>query len=113
MSTNVHLQGTRQVTVNKTGKNSIQTISVGLLQTPSNISRTIIQSDDPKQVYFDWVMSISKDEVENVFAEDDIFEERAPISTKVYNIGKVHIKDVEEWISQNEEEGYSITWEAW
>jgi hypothetical protein len=73
----------------------------------------IIQSDDPKQVYFDWVLSIGKYNVEYVFAKDDIFDEREPNLTPVNNIAKAHIKDIEEWISQKEKEGYSITWEAW
>lgn len=93
MSTNIHLQATREVTVNKTGKIESQTIFFDCWQTPTEVTKKILGSSNPSQTYFDWVKSISdsKNSIDYTY----------------------HIKDVKNWIVSVEKAGYDIEWVGW
>lgn len=108
MSMNLHVSGERAVTVNKTGKQSKQTVHFPLWQTPTCITKEAIRGTDPKTVYVEWVRSRSNDEEEPIYAEDDIWAERAPIGTRVVNTGEEHIQELIAWLAECEEEGYDI-----
>lgn len=112
MSLNLHLDATRKVTVNKTRKQSKQTVSFGLYQTPIDVTNKAINSGNPRQVYIEWVKSISKDEVEPIFAEDDIWGS-TPIGTQTVNRGLEHIADLAVWLKECDDEGYDIEWSGW
>jgi hypothetical protein len=62
MSMNLHLSGEREVTVNKTGKTSKQTVYFDMWQTPTDVTKEAIRGTDPKAVYISWVQSCSTDE---------------------------------------------------
>ena len=108
MSMNLHVNCEREVTVVKTGKLSKQTIRFDLWQTPTEITKKAIRGTDPKAVYIEWVKSITRGEVEDVYAAGDLFHEGEPVGTRTYNSGTVHIADLEEWLVEAEAEGYTI-----
>lgn len=97
----------------KTGKVSEQSIKFGAYQTPTTITFEIMKADDKVQAYKDWVLSVSVDEEQAVYAEDDIFCDGEPVGTETYNYGREHIVELEEWIKNTIEEGYDIVFEAW
>ena len=109
MSMNIMIEGRRQVQVINTGKISEQRIIFNVWQTPTSITKEIIISRFPASVYKDWVLSISEDKTVEVFAEDDYYEERDPISTKIENFGKEHVAEFEDWLKMCESEGYDVS----
>ena len=114
MSTNIHFIATREVQVLKTGIITTQEISFREWQTPTRVTWEIMDSSDRVQAYKDWILrECSHDEEEDVFAEDDIFGEDEPIGKRIYNAGKEHVAEFEEWIKMCEEEGYTVVAEAW
>lgn len=108
MSTNLHVTGYRTVIVEKTGKKDIQTTSFDLYQTPSNVTREILNTDDPAQGYRDWVIADRYEEEEPVYAEDDIWEEGEPIGVKTVCYHDEHVKEFDEFIKKCEEDGYEL-----
>lgn len=114
MSTNIHFSASREIQVIKTGKISTQTIDFREWQTPTRVTWEIMRSEDPIQAYKDWILrECSHDEEEDVFEEDDIFGEGEPIGKRIYNAGKEHIAEFEEWLKMCAEEGYVVATEAW
>lgn len=108
MSMNLHLSGKREVTVNKTGAVSNQTIDFNLYQTPTTVTRAALASGDPKGAYVIYVKSVSKDVQEPVYAEDDIFCESDPIGFEIHNAGNDHLKELEEFLVMCDSEGYTV-----
>lgn len=113
MSMNIHIDAKRDITVNKTGEETTQTYDLDVWQTPTNVSYEIVKSDNPLKAYKDWVLSIAQDTVEDVYSDDDIFCENPPISTRIYNAGKVHVRELEEEIEILQDAGYEISVEVW
>lgn len=113
MSTNIHITATREVIVVKTGKRDYQTTYFEAWQTPTATTYAIMASPDRVQAYKDWALSMSEDREEDVYAEDDIFEEGEPVGKVVVNYGKDHIAGLDDWIKNVEEAGYTIEFEAW
>lgn len=113
MSINIHIKGTRQVQVIKTGNIFSQTENFRVLQTPTDVTHKIMKSTNKLQAYKDWVLSIYEDVEEQVYADDDIFQEREPIGTETYNSGKSHIDDLDAWIEMMTLESYDIEFTAW
>ena len=107
MSTNLHVTGYRTVIVEKTGKKDIQTTSFDLYQTPSKVTREILNADDPAQGYRDWVIADRYEEEEPIYA-DDIWEEGEPIGVKTVCYQDDHIKEFDEFIKECEEDGYEL-----
>lgn len=108
MSTNLHVRGIRDITVNKTGEQSIQIIDFRLWQTPTKVTHKILESDDHLQAYIDWM---NEDPVERqfpIYAVGDIFEEGEIIEYKTFYITEDHIKELKEFITESEEDGYVI-----
>lgn len=114
MSTNIHFIAHREVKVIKTNRVSTQQIQFDEFQTPTRVTHEIMASADRAQAYKEWVLrECSHDEVFDVFAEDDIWEEREPVGKTIYNAGKEHIEKFEEWLKMCEEEGFEVRAEAW
>lgn len=118
MSMNIKFFATREVLVIKTNQRSTQKIEFDVWQTPTEITYDIMESQVPTEAYKAWVMSISQDE-EDIFAGDmfadlrKIFAEDAPVGKRVYNAGKEHVAKFDEWVTQCEESGYTISSEVW
>lgn len=114
MSTNIHFIAHREVKVIKTGRVSVQEIQFDEFQTPTRVTHEIMASEDRPQAYKDWVLrECSIDEEFDVFAEDDIWEEREPVGKQIFNAGKEHIEKFDEWLKMCEEEGFEVRAEAW
>jgi hypothetical protein len=117
MSTNIHFVAGRKITFKKkNGKRGgeIQTIYFNVWQTPTRITREITASADPMQAYKDWILTeCSRDEEFPVYDDADIFGEGEPIGKKIYNAGKEHVAQFEEWLKMCDEEGYTVVAEAW
>jgi hypothetical protein len=113
MSTNIHIVAEREVQVIKTGKISKQTFHFSEWQTPTKITYQIAAAADKVQAYKDWVLSISEDTEEPIYAEDDVFNEEEPIGTRTYNSGKEHCAELDQWVKEVTEEGYDIEFEVW
>lgn len=113
MSMNVHIVGEREIFIPSVNKKDIQRVNFGCVQTPTKVSYEILNSENPIKEYKDWVLSRFEDEVEDVYADDDIFCERDPIGTEIHNFGKIHTQELEEWISSAESNGYVIGLEVW
>ena len=114
MSTNIHFAAEREILVIKTGKTSTQRIHFDAWQTPSSVTRNIMQTTDRISAYKDWILvECSHDEIVNVYAAHDYCQEDPPIGTKIVNEGKEHIAEFEEWVAASIEDGYEIVAEAW
>jgi hypothetical protein len=113
MSTNIHISGIREVTVVKTGVITTQNDNFEVWQTPSAITKQIMAASDKVKAYKDWILSNSVDNEEPVYAEDDIFCEKEPIGTCVYNPSKEHIEDFDLWLQMMATGGYDIEFTAW
>lgn len=108
MSMNLHVDAVRSVTVTKTGKASVQKISFGLWQTPTDVTYAILASPDDKQAYINWVRSYSSVEKYPIYADDDALGEGEPIGYEEVNACEDHIRELEEWWKNCEDEGYEI-----
>lgn len=113
MSMNVHIVGEREILIPSINKKDIQRTSFNCLQTPTKVSYEILNSENCIQAYKEWILGRFKDEVVDVFADNDPFCEREPIGTKIYNYGIIHTQELEEWISSAESDGYVIGLEVW
>lgn len=109
------ITASRKVTFkNKAGKRTggIQNGEFRALQTPTQITYDILASKDPAQTYIDWVLrDCSRDVVEPVYAEDDIWQEGKPVGTRVWNSGKEHVEEFRAWIKDVEENGFTVKYE--
>ena len=113
MSTNLRIFAEREIEVVKTGARQTQHVNYWhTWQTPTEVTKKIMQATNRKQAYIDWVLSISKDEIVNTYEYADVFCDN-PIGTKVYNAGKEHINDFIKWCNYMEKEGYEIKFESW
>jgi hypothetical protein len=114
MSINIHFKGERKVQVISTGKIETQTTKIpNVWQTPTEVTKEIMKSNDPVQAYIDWVMSQSKDDVCLVYAKDDVFCERDPIGYETVNEAKDHTHGFKQTINALTKAGYTIITQAW
>ena len=113
MSINFHIGATREIVVVKTDKKSIQEISFGTWQTPSEVTHRIMKTVDPIASYKEWVLSVSSDERIPVYADEDIFGEGEPIAFELVNSGKEHVEVLNQWIADAIEDGYELVPECW
>ena len=114
MSMNIHFVATRKILVIKTGKTDTQEIKFSEWQTPSAVTRAIMASDDQINAYKAWVLSnFTEDQEEDVFADDDIFNDGEPVGKTIFNPGKDHIAAFDQWLLMCQLEGFEVTAEAW
>ena len=73
MSMNIHIKAVAKVMVIKTGEEFDHTVYFKVFQTPTEITERIINSENKMEKYESYVLSVSIDEKEFVFAEDDLF----------------------------------------
>jgi hypothetical protein len=108
---NLYVERSRNATAVVKGKQKrfVDRSSFNLWQTPTEVTRRLLQEKDTLAAYCDWVRSNSKDREFEIYAEDDIFQERDPIGVEVCNDGKDHIESLLEWVKESIEDGYRIT----
>ena len=74
MSTNINIFAERKIEVVKTGSRQTQREKYRhVWQTPTKDTEKIMQAEDKKQAYINWVLSISKDEFVNTYTNKNIF----------------------------------------
>ncbi len=112
MSMNIYITASRKVTFKKKdGKRggSIQTVKFNAWQTPTEVTRSILSSKDPKAAYIEWIArDRSTVQEEPMYAADDIWCEGPVIGVNFYNAGKEHIDQFLQWCDDVQEEGYVI-----
>ena len=116
MSINIHIVAERKISFKgKNGKKKTDTqrLKFNEIQTPTSVTKTIMAAADKKQAYIDYIKTLSRIEREPVYAEDDLFCERKPIGYEEVDWTVEHIKSLEEWINDCEENGYTIIFEDW
>ena len=117
MSMNVRIFAKRVIySETKHGKQQIiQAVDFQAQQTPSDVTYQIVESDDPKQVYSDWIrwMQYTNPTVHYnpIFAPDDVFGEREPIGYEEYNWAEDHINELNRWCEEVEDDGYTVKFE--
>ncbi len=110
MSTNIHFEAIRDILVIKTNKIEKQSIKFDTWQTPSAVTRSILEAGDSISAYKDWVMSQSTEDTEfDIFDDNDIFEDGEPIGKGFFNVGKDHIALFNDWLNMCDENGYIVT----
>ena len=116
MSRNIRIEARRIIQVVKTGAIDTQTTEFDVWQTPTRVTWDIMNPESVDlrlQAYRDWVISACEDEIENVYAEDDPFQECNPVGTVVINFGRDHISKLDEWLRLVELEGWEVEVVAW
>jgi hypothetical protein len=113
MSINIQFIATREIKVVKTGKTDVQEISFPTYQTPTEVTFQIKNTVNPVQAYKDWVMQESQDEVMDIYAEDDLFEECDPVGTRTFNPDRDHCERFDTWLKEVEQEGYEVNVQVW
>jgi hypothetical protein len=116
MSMNIYIYAARVVSFkDKKGKKQTETqVTVfDALQTPTEVTYEIVKSNDPAQVYIDWVLRrCSVDEQWPTYTDDDFMQEREPIGVEIVNQGKEHVEKFKQWMIWMEEKGYEIKYEV-
>jgi len=116
MSMNIYIYATREISFkDKKGETQTETQATvfDALQTPTEVTYEIVKSNDPAQVYIDWVLrECSVDEEWPVYAADDFMQEREPIGVEIINGGKEHVEKFKQWMIWMEEKGYEIKYEV-
>jgi hypothetical protein len=108
MSMNLHVRGSREVTVNATGATSFQYIKFNLWSTPTNVTNAILSSDNHIQAYRDWVASNRYEYEEFVYAENDPWEFFEPIGTKTVCSADEHLQELDKFIKKCQQECYKL-----
>lgn len=90
-----------------------------IYQTPTDITRKLIQMDDPFEGYKEFVLEISDDEFDKVYhnPEDEFlvmagYKEDDPSLYKIIvtNFDKEHITELENIINDRKKAGYTISY---
>lgn len=108
MSTNLHVRGIREITVNKTGEQTIQICHFSLRQTPTKVTYKILESENHLQSYIDWINEDRVERQEPIYHDHDIFEEGEIIGYKTVCISDYHLQHLREFIAKSEADGYDI-----
>jgi hypothetical protein len=110
---NIHISATREVTVNKTGETSTQTVRFDCWQTPTKVSYQIIENENPLEAYKEWVIAQNHVVTFPLYKESDFFQEGEPIGETTFNYSENHVNALNEWIEMCEEGGYEIEVEVY
>lgn len=107
MSMNLHVQATLKARTKLGKKNIVE--SLGLWQTPTNVTRECIASGNPLDAYKSWIYRDCRQIIkEPVYAKDDIFGENDPASYRNYCPSDEHLEALDKWILDHE--GWKIEW---
>jgi hypothetical protein len=116
MSMNIYIYATRVVSFkDKKGKKKTETqVTVfDALRTPTEVTYEIVKSNDPAQVYIDWVLRECSVDIHcPVYADDDFLQLGEPIGVEIVNQGKGHVTKFRQWMIWMEEKGYEIKYEV-
>ena len=112
MSMNVAIIASREIFFKK--KNGAQgqetqTIRFNAIQTPTEVTHTIIASLSPLAAYKDYVTSLRQVELIPIFADDDLFGDGEPVGFQEYDWVEEHLKSLDAWIMHCEDQGFTIS----
>lgn len=113
MSLNFNIRAERKILFTKKDGsigNDIQTVNFDCVQTPTEVTQKIISEENPINAYIDYIKSLSDPEQVPVYADDDFFMEKDPISFTEYDWSTEHINLLKKWIFEKEEQGYTISY---
>jgi hypothetical protein len=105
---NIHIAAEREIFIPKTGKTDKQRIYFDCWQTPTIVTREILQNENPIVAYIQWVSDNSNDETIDCYADNDLFNEGDIVAVEIINRGREHIKELQVWIIDSESCGYTI-----
>jgi len=78
-------------------------------QTPTEITKKILNSDNKLQTYIEFVNDrINEEYIENIYSEDDYFEECEPIAFVKGNYATDHINELYDFIDKHK--GWELIW---
>lgn len=99
----------RDITVNATGQQGVQTERFMTLDIPRKVARLIEESNDVNSFIEYLRMSewCVEDEVDT-FADDDVWMEH-PIGKRLFNEGEEHIAALQSWVGEHSKDGWSYT----
>ena len=112
MSMNIYITAVRNVTAkNKKGDivHDKQVKKFEAIQTPSDVSYQIQDSENPKQTYIDFINNWRE---YPIYADDDLFGEKEPIGIEQLSWTEEHINQFINWIEEYEEQGYTINYDV-
>lgn len=81
-------------------------------QTRTKVTMQIIEMGEIElqiKEYKKYIYSLREVKTQPIYAEDDIFGEREPIRYEEYCIADEHLQDFEEWVSDMDEQGFTIS----
>lgn len=113
MSMNLYVEGTRDALVLVKGreKTIVDRTSFSLWQTPTVVTQDILSRPSIKEkveAYKQWARSQVEPYDEDVYADDDIFCEREPIGTKLYDPCEEHFAELDKWLQYCHDEDYDV-----
>lgn len=108
MSMNVFFEATREIQVIKTGRVEIQTATRSVWQTPTKVTYAIMESPNPIEACKAWVLTQGQNIKIPVYADDDFWEERGPIGFREYNEAEEHVRELDQWLKDMEEGGWTV-----
>jgi hypothetical protein len=112
MSTSISISAERQIWYkNKAGElvPDIQKVHFDAYATPTFTTLEILRCADPAMAYTNWVLGeFSHDVEEPVYAQYDIFGDGERVGTRTWNPGKEHAEKFWLWMTDVEEQGFTI-----
>jgi len=111
MSMNIMIEACRDVEFRRydgTVGHDVQRQAFGAWRTPTDITHQITNSPDPAKAYIDWVASQRQVVKVDIYADDDLFEEREPVDWYEYCPEADHIKYFLEWLEQMKNGGFTV-----
>lgn len=110
MSMNISIFAEADAVIIKTGKKVKVREEFPAYQTPTDVTRSIMKSDDKLEAYKSWVREGDYVVEEKVYAKYDMFCDK-PIGIERTDYGALHISKLKEFVKEYEEKGYEIRFE--
>ena len=111
MSMNIQIKAVAKAMIIETGEEFDHSVNLPVMQTPTEVTERIMNSENKIKEYENYIRSIFFEEEEPVFAEDDLFQEKEPIGYKTVNMGKEHLAELCNDITYYTNKGYEIVFE--
>lgn len=114
MSMNFYISAKREILIVGTGETDYQWERFDVWQTPTNVSYSLLNSENPIESYINWVNERGKTLIREVpvYDPNDIFCEGEPIGTELYDPAKEHIDELRKWLTMIEKGKYKLEFEV-
>lgn len=108
MSMNIHIEAVREAIAVKTGEHFKDTVVFPVWHTLTKDTEAIMAAEDRVAAYIETIRAQCDPHEEEVFAEDDIFEEGDPVSTRIVDDGADHAEYLMRWIADVTARGFDV-----